>query len=105
MFLSLERRKAAVAAFRTKDYRRLPTLPGGCPPSTIGASRLNFSVRNGKRCFPAAMTAELSISPVPNFSLAWAYSFERYAMCAPSKLHTSTLVVQNQALEQLLRVR
>jgi hypothetical protein len=42
-----------------KDNRRLPTLPGGCPPSTIGASRLNFSVRNGKRCFPAAMTAEV----------------------------------------------
>jgi hypothetical protein len=39
--------------------RRLPTLPGGCPPSTIGASGLNFSVRNGKRCFPAAMTAEV----------------------------------------------
>jgi Cytochrome P450 len=37
---------------------RLPTLPGGCPPSTIGASGLNFSVRNGKRCFPAAITAK-----------------------------------------------
>ena len=38
--------------------RRRPTLPGGCPPSTIGAGGLNFSVRNGKRCTPAAMTAE-----------------------------------------------
>src|SRR5204863_1537816 len=38
--------------------RRLPTLPGDCSPSTIGASGLNFSVRNGKRCTPAAMTAE-----------------------------------------------
>src|SRR5215211_9414421 len=38
--------------------RRRPTLPGGCPPSTIGASGLNFSVRNGKRCTPAAITAE-----------------------------------------------
>ena len=37
--------------------RRRPTLPGGCPPSTIGAGGLNCSVRNGKRCFPAAMTA------------------------------------------------
>ena len=35
--------------------RRRPTLPGGCPPSTIGAERLNCSVRNGKRCFPLAM--------------------------------------------------
>ena len=38
---------------------RRPTLPGDCSPSTIGASGLNFSVRNGKRCFPAAMTAQL----------------------------------------------
>src|SRR5690242_20052599 len=34
--------------------RRRPTLPGPCGPSTIGAERLNFSVRNGKRCFPLA---------------------------------------------------
>ena len=26
--------------------------------STIGAEGLNFSVRNGKRCIPAAMTAQ-----------------------------------------------
>ena len=35
--------------------RQLPTLPQGCPSSTISASGLNFSVRNGKRCFPAAI--------------------------------------------------
>jgi hypothetical protein len=39
-----------------KKIRRRPTLPGGCPPSTIGAGGLNCSVRNGKRCTPAAMT-------------------------------------------------
>ena len=38
--------------------RRRPTLPGACAPSTIGAGGLNFSVRNGKRCTPDAMTAE-----------------------------------------------
>ena len=38
--------------------RRRPTLPGALAPSTIGAGGLNFSVRNGKRCTPAAMTAE-----------------------------------------------
>ena len=27
-----------------------PTLPGGCPPSTISAQELNFGVRNGNRC-------------------------------------------------------
>ncbi len=36
--------------------RRRPTLPGSCPPSTIGASRLDFSVRNGKRYDPCATT-------------------------------------------------
>ena len=36
--------------------RRRPTLPGPCGPSTIGAERLNCSVRNGKRCIPLAMT-------------------------------------------------
>jgi hypothetical protein len=35
--------------------RRRPTLPGPCEPSTIGAERLNCSVRNGKRCFPLAI--------------------------------------------------
>src|SRR4051795_3993426 len=38
-----------------KKNRRRPTLPGGFPPSTIGAERLNCSVRNGKRCLPFAM--------------------------------------------------
>src|SRR5215211_451457 len=50
--------------------RRRPTLPGGCPPSTIGASGLNFSVRNGKRCTPAAITAEtFQLPPGSAFSL------------------------------------
>ena len=41
-------------AARLTLNRRRPTLPGPCGPSTIGAERLNFSVRNGKRCFPLA---------------------------------------------------
>src|SRR5437667_4900702 len=40
---------------RFRENRRRPTLPGSCPPSTIGAEGLNFSVRNGKRCFPLAI--------------------------------------------------
>ena len=35
--------------------RRRPTLPGGLPPSTIGAGGLNFRVRNGNGCDPAAL--------------------------------------------------
>jgi hypothetical protein len=41
-------------AARVTLNRRRPTLPGPCEPSTIGAVGLNFSVRNGKRCFPHA---------------------------------------------------
>src|SRR5204863_1536684 len=75
--MSMQRKRAA-SRRPSKGNRRLPTLPGGCPPSTIGASGLNFSVRNGKRCFPAAMTAELS-------GAASRYRDSR----APSKLHSS----------------
>ena len=35
--------------------RQRPTLPQGFPSSTIGAGGLNFSVRNGKRCYPSAI--------------------------------------------------
>jgi hypothetical protein len=66
--------RAACAAL--KGNRRRPTLPGGCPPSTIGPGRLNFSVRNGKRCFPAGMTAEIVEGRGPATA------------GAPSKLHS-----------------
>src|SRR5687767_746224 len=46
--------------------RRRPTLPGPCEPSTIGAEGLNFSVRNGKRCFPLAIaTGTGESTPAP----------------------------------------
>ena len=38
---------------------RRPTLPPGLPGSTIGAGGLNFSVRNGKRCFPSAIATPM----------------------------------------------
>src|SRR4051794_39728733 len=48
------------AARLLKDRRR-PTLPGPCKPSTIGATGLDCSVRNGKRYFPRAIaTGNLS---------------------------------------------
>ena len=52
----------------SKKNRRRPTLPGGCPPSTIGAEWLNCSVRNGKRCFPLAMRHRNFARP-PRWSL------------------------------------
>ena len=38
-----------------RSFRRRPTLPGGNPPSTIGADRLNFRVRDGNGCDSVAM--------------------------------------------------
>ena len=46
----------AVRQASPKKIRRRPTLPGSFPPSTIGAIRLDFSVRNGKRYDPDATT-------------------------------------------------
>jgi hypothetical protein len=40
------------------EIRRRPTLPGGLPPSTIGAGGLNFRVRNGNGCDPSAVATE-----------------------------------------------
>jgi hypothetical protein len=89
-----------------KENRRLPTLPGGCPPSTIGASRLNFSVRNGKRCFPAAVTAETGAASC--LTSIWherAILKGAARLAHPQNSIASTRSVQNQDLEQLVRVR
>ncbi len=48
------------AALTSIEIRRRPTLPGGLPPSTIGADRLNFRVRDGNGCDPVAMATEIS---------------------------------------------
>ena len=58
-------RTKKAASRRPSKGGRCPTLPGACAPSTIGAGGLNFSVRNGKRCIPAAMTAQVVEVPVP----------------------------------------
>ena len=42
-----------------RGIRRRPTLPGGLPPSTIGAISLNFRVRDGNGCDPDAMATEI----------------------------------------------
>jgi hypothetical protein len=41
------------------EIRRRPTLPGRIHPSTIGAGRLNFRVRNGNGCDPVAIATEI----------------------------------------------
>ncbi len=52
--------------------RRRPTLPGDLSPSTIGAERLNFRVRDGNGCDPLAMATGnlLSIGSHPKDSRA-----------------------------------
>ena len=39
--------------------RQLPTLPEGCPSSTIGVGRLNGRVRDGNGWIPSAITTGL----------------------------------------------
>ena len=46
------------SGFRLASRRRLPTLP--LLRSTIGVTRLNFSVRNGKRWIPRAIATLIS---------------------------------------------
>ena len=41
--------------FVVKKIRQRPTLPGRLQPSTIGAVRLNFCVRDENRWFPYAI--------------------------------------------------
>ena len=45
-----------------KEIRRRPTLPGRIHPSTIGADRLNFRVRNGNGCGPVAIATETYVT-------------------------------------------
>ena len=74
------------------NNRRRPTLPGPCGPSTIGAEGLNCSVRNGKRCFPLAMTTGIWARPRP--------------LGGPSKPHSATPGIKKnrQALGPLVPV-
>ena len=44
------------------EIGRRPTLPGPLDPSTIGAGGLNFRVRNGNGCDPAAMATQICCS-------------------------------------------
>ena len=54
-----------------EQFRQRPTLPGGLPPSTIGAGGLNCRVRNGNGCISAAMaTGNLVSSGIPEDSRA-----------------------------------
>src|SRR5207244_13595142 len=68
--------------------RRRPTLPGGSPPSTIGAGGLNCRVRYGNGCFPAAMATGNLLN------------FQR----APRALHSEPEQPEDQPLGRLVPV-
>ena len=51
--------------------RRRPTLPGGIPPSTIGAGELNFRVRDGNGCDIAAMATGNLVNWAPPAAVWW----------------------------------
>ena len=46
----------------SKIIRRGPTLPPSLPGSTIGATGLNFRVRDGNGCFPCAILTEKRVT-------------------------------------------
>ena len=72
-----------------KNWRR-PTLPGGFPPSTIGAERLNGSVRNGKRCFPLAIATKL-VETKPRWGLKTARGPKEKYPSRPRRISTGLL--------------
>ena len=47
---------SAIELLRNIEIRQRPNLPGRVQPSTFGAKRLNFCVRNGNRWNPLAIT-------------------------------------------------
>src|SRR4029078_7469083 len=73
-----------------KDRRR-PTLPGPCEPSTIGAVGLNFSVRNGKRCFPHAIATGNLAEPVRSLKTAQLFQERDINPSSPRPISTGLL--------------
>ena len=54
---SIEKGSAKADPFEVK-IRRRPTFPHSCPCSIIGATELNFCVRDGNRCCLCAIATE-----------------------------------------------
>ena len=78
--------------------RRRPNLPGRCQPSTFGAKRLNFCVRDGYRWCPLAIVTGMlrvrafALLPWLDLRLALPASLRAAAFAfAPSKPHSGKL--------------
>ena len=55
--VSLRKRRRPTLASEPSKPRQRPTLPQGCPCSTIGPEELNFRVRDGNGCDLSGVTA------------------------------------------------
>src|SRR5690554_2000931 len=55
MYLQLNKKSDHFMGSDLFYFRYRLSLPGGLPPSTISAERLNFCVRYGNRCDPFAI--------------------------------------------------
>ncbi len=85
---------AGIVACAARETRRRPTLPGGRPPSTIGAGGLNCRVRNGNGCFPAAMVTGFELSaprPGRENSIASTSRLRRRVRSSPRPISTGRL--------------
>ncbi len=77
------KRPTHVRRFLKKAPWQRPTLPGGLPPSTIGAGDLNFRVREGTGCTFAAQITKRRFNDVEA-----KYSREKYVNArTPSSPH------------------
>ena len=78
---------------KEKSLWQLRTLPGGCPPSTIGAGGLNFRVRDGAGCPPAASItnkpAHLLTQVCRLFSCIYLYLLLVFSILFWSLVHSS----------------
>ena len=75
-----------------KKTWRLPTLPHQFRCSTIGATSLNFSVRNGKRCVPRAVVTKIVCQ---RMAACRTVEVVRALSCAePSPRHGDAVIVE-----------
>jgi hypothetical protein len=77
--------------------RQRPTLPGGLPPSTIGAERLNFCVRYGNRCDPFAIVTGYCPAVLDS-------RYKLMGVLHPQNYTMQSLIVIDQALDRLVSV-
>ena len=82
-----ERPDSTSRARASCNSRQRPTLPRGCPRSTIGGRGLNYRVRHGNGCFPSPMTTGKSATGEKPSNSTEASQFIRDTRHTLSKSH------------------